>query len=713
MYQLGVVRNAEAHINVSLWKDENTEQVNHAIAELEKIFEETDCDYLLPYKVKGDYCHCWMVRPGGTYPVTSVQIPRVQIPVDENQVGNQSLLYRTVDRRSGEIAIYHLTPFIRLHVNGSTPKFWMYLYTKNNGFGTGLHRICYESVMANDSNQFDTTDTDVSLSSLFPPKIISEVSAASKWVPSPYNQTQINISQYPGFGEIRKGGIPFCSEICVIRGKIKSFCDDDARQVCVIYGNGGLGKTALALSIISEYFSSTDENRYDYLIFLSAKDSYFSFDASKGGPFHRDDYAEHTDIRSYPEFISKLCALLELEYDASKLEDSAQAVYEGIVSSQKRFLLIIDDLDSISLENQKSVEELIYRFPAASLKTIVTTRKESGSSPVSFEMARLDERQSCAFAKWYCLQSGINWDGWQHRDEAIIRAISCFGEGNPLQIKMIVTLVSNGLQMNFYDIPATQRERAVYFYKTVHNILPQDQKIVFELCRRVYNSLPEEYREREIRKDIARYLSAGVGIDREHFESAWAMLIKLMLIRESRNQLFFQLYNAFVLDLKIVQISNLPIPKMYEKMMEHIKNNPELWTRGVDVEETLVACISSLEGDRDYDTGLVMKIYEEIDERTGNTGVNAAVARWMEAHSIDNPLEQAARMTEQLEAKLAAYEEAMKKDIYEEAMTALGAFTEAIQNAERYARENPNDELSATIQRLRSEACRIEENYNA
>ena len=703
LYFLGSVRNSEAHMNISLWRDENTVEVNKAISEWNKFFEDSDCDYLLPCEVRGDFYDCWMVRPAERYAVS-----KVQIPMNEDYECNQTLLYRIIDRKTGRISIFRIDPFIRLDVYGKNAKFWMYLYTQNNGFGTGLHRVCYESVMANDNNKFEQLESNISLSTIFPHSIIAESDRYNKWIPSPYNKMQINVSQYPGFGEIRTGGVPFCHEICKIRSKVKLFCEDLAKQVCIIYGNGGLGKTALALSIISEYYTTTDDCRYDFLIFLSAKDNYYSFNSVNLNPYQREDYKNATDIRNYFDLLNNLCSLLNLEISPDNLEESAKRIFNTITSSGKRFLLIIDDLDSIEINEQERIEEYIYRFPATSLKTILTTRKESGNSPVSFEITKLDEKQSLAFAIWYYSQSGMNWDEWQHKAQAI-QAINCFGEGNPLQIKMLISLVRNGLNGSYYNINATKRERSIYLYKTVHNILTPDQKILFELCRRIYNNLPERYQDHEIRKDIARYLVAGVGIVNDRFDSAWEMLIKLMLISESNNEIFFKPYNTFVADHEIVQISSLIIPKIYRKIMRHIKSNPLAWIREVDIEDTIIDCLSELENDADYDSSIVMGIYEEIQARSKNKDAINVVSKWIEVHGIDNDSEQTSRIIEQLKVKLSVYKEALEKDLYEEVEIAQREFLKAINEAEVFAQENSKTDLSEIINQLRREARQIED----
>ena len=153
------------------------------------------------------------------------------------------------------------------------------------------------------------------------------------------------------------------------------------------------------------------------------------------------------DISDYKELIEKLAQLTDTEY-SGQVEDTADRVVEKVNNmvpgnngkTSRRFLLIIDDMDSLSNEDQKLVHKFICRFDSQKLKTIITTRdirNVSQLSPYYLQLKELDEEKSMAYAKWYVENKmDILWDKWTLQKNAR-QFVSEYGEGNPLTIQML------------------------------------------------------------------------------------------------------------------------------------------------------------------------------------------------------------------------------------------------------------------------------------
>jgi len=644
LYELGNVRNYNAHevnaVDFSVFYSESDTVFSH----FGDYFAGKHCYYIIPREYINDReILCAKLAFGDIYP-EEIQLSSNLFEWDKT--GNR-LFYAVNDVKASEMEYYCLSPFIEIpsFIDDERPHFRTYDRVKDNGYGNGCDSLLFDSVVPESikeingefgielSANFKKSVANYTRSALF---LSHDIKNESLWIASLNSDVFINISSYPGFADIVQSRYKYCAEICPVRDNVIQFCKDNKKQVAQINGNGGVGKTALVLSVLSELFTSKTEYSYSNLIFVSAKKRYYSHDSMI---YRLKDFEKEADIHGYSELIEKLAHLLGITFSGnvdSTAEEIINQMNSGIsnLGAEKKFLLVIDDLDSLDGSDQRLIVEFIYKLDSRAFKTIVTTRNIADDSPVSYQVNELSENQSILFAKWYAenILSIPSWGGWSRKQVAIEWVEKC-GDGNPLTIQMLLVLVKGGLEKT-YEATATKLERATYLYSTVLNLLNTDERQVFEICRQLYLAMPDEKAGQDMLLAVPEYLSAACGIDNEMFKKAIDKLEKLKLIMLSNNLLQFRPYSTFILSGNIVAVEK-SMPPMLKLFWKNVRENPECWLRINNIEKQVAFFIFSIEGEKRFDIVAARGILERI---LANPYVYEAlkneIKAWLDRHSI-------------------------------------------------------------------------------
>ena len=647
LYELGDVRNYNAHeinmVNFSEFYSKSDAVFSH----FGNYFANKHCYYIIPreYINESDVL-CAKLKTNDTYP-EEILLPSNLFKW--SKTGNR-LFYAVMDMNTSEVEYYSLSPFIEipLFIDAARPRFRTYDRLQNHGYGNKCDSLLFYKAEVEVEEKdgafgpelfphFKITTADYTPSALFSSPDIKD---ESSWVPSLNNDVFINISSYPGFKDITNNKYRYCAEICPIRDNVIQFCKDNKKQVVQINGNGGVGKTALALSVLSELFTSKTEYFYSNLIFISAKKSYYSRKPLK---YQLQDIEKEADIHSYTELIEKLAHLLEITFSENAditAEEIIKQMNSGIFSLgvEKKFLLVIDDLDSLDAREQRLIVEFIYKLDSRAFKTIITTRNIAENSPVSYQISELSVDQSIRFAKWYAenILSIPSWNGWNRKEVAIGWIKKC-GEGNPLTIQMLLLLVKGGLE-KIYEASDTKRERITYLYSTVRNLLNREEKQVFEICCQLYRAIPGEKANQDMLLAVPKYLSAACGINHEIFEKAIHKLNQLKLIIRSNNKLQFRIYSTFILSENIVEAEN-STPRMFKLVWKSVRETSDCWLRIDNVEKQVAHFVFSIERENEFDIVAARSILERIleDPHIYET-LKSEIKAWLNKHSIYNTI---------------------------------------------------------------------------
>lgn len=661
LYNLGHVRNNAAHVLNDISFTQFYEDAEKAFEAFQQLMEGKLCSYVIPMEMRGsNKIVCYQLG------VDDIKPLKIELPVSSfswDKQGNR-LFYRVLDLNRNTTTFYCLSPFIEIppYVSRKVryPLFRVYERVVDNGYGDDCDQLRYDEVAPRTIQEKKTssgtemiadiayTVEEYKRSDLFADHFPHE--ASRKWIASNTNDVFINLSSYPRFEDIRKNKYKYCREICPSRQDVLTFCLDRNQQVIQITGNGGVGKTALALSILADLFSSRKQYGYSNIMFFSAKKSYYS-------NWLRPHEIE-ADICSYGDLVRKIANLLGIDEQDRTDDDIADAIIAKINGSgqwngrtpQKKFLLIIDDLDSLAVSDQNRIQKFIYQLDAKSLKTILTTRNYAEKSPVCCRLEALQPEQSLSFAKWYTEQKlGIeSWTGWSRYRDAKEWVLTN-GEGNPLAIQTILGLVNAGMEPA-YNGPATQTERSVYLYNTVQNLLTTEEKQIFEICRQLYLGIPESERQQDMLLLVPEYLSAGCAIDKDTFWKSVQKLGKLQLLAVSKNEEEFHPYSRLILTDKVVHIKTSATPGLFRLLQTAVRDNYRNWLKRSYTEDTIADFVINSEGKKEFNTIVARSIMERI--MTASNLVKETeqkISDWLDAHSILDGVPGTERLIEHIE----------------------------------------------------------------
>ncbi|MFM0367376.1 RNA-binding domain-containing protein [Paraburkholderia sediminicola] len=143
---------------------------------------------------------------------------------------------------------------------------------------------------------------------------------------------------------------------------------DDLSHVKVLAGEGGLGKSSIAYEF-AERVSETPDVPFVQVMWLTAKERQFkAFD---------DQYVKMPErhYTSYAELLVAICGRLPFttaELDGATSVELRRMVKQGLSSTTS--LVVIDDVDSLSGEEQRQVLELGMMLGGSSSRLLLTTR---------------------------------------------------------------------------------------------------------------------------------------------------------------------------------------------------------------------------------------------------------------------------------------------------------------------------------------------------
>lgn len=716
---LGNVRNFDAHDIYRVNYSDFCNDAAKAFFLFEKMFEGKDCAYIIPSGYSdNNNITCFQID---VKTKESLHGSKIVLPVNDIEWSPKSrtLYYRVTDKNTLKKSYYCLTPFIEAPIffRSSLPHFRIYESVQNSGFGKpydilGYYTIYPKNLRYNEEGKveadFEKTTVEFNLSTLYKDVIIDK---AKNWTACLNGKTYINISSYPGYSDVLKNNLLYCKEICPITSDIIDFCRNNAIQSTRIVGNGGLGKTTLILYIISLLINKTEyRDFYTNIIFFSAKKQYYTLNSEI--PYSLSE--NEADINSYDQCIEKLAKLTGVVM-SSDIKDTADQILFKINedASKKKFLLIIDDLDSLPTEDQIKINRFILNFQASKLKSIITTRDIEYNSVLDYRLTELDEEKSRFYARWFVdnkMESIHSWDNWSAKNKAS-KMISEYGMGNPLIIQTLLVWIKTGdFEINI-AAEKTKNERISYMYSTVQNLMTNSEKNIFEIARRIYLQLNDDDKNKDMPVPLLKYLSFGLDISEEEFDKSLKKLeqLKIFIIDDDYN--CFRPFNLFILSTTIVSDFKANIPEMYVYFWNAIKNEPSRWFQSNRLFLNIIDCISSCEKDDKLDTVVAKRILENMCDYAPLTkNERTKVVVWLSSHNYTNKDEIIRRLIndiEKLTKELEEYGDSENCDVnvFDQRIVHITTLSEKLSDL---LNNNPNPNIE---KRLRDIKKHLEEIY--
>lgn len=150
-------------------------------------------------------------------------------------------------------------------------------------------------------------------------------------------------------------------------------------------GEGGLGKTSIAYRF-AEVLCKEASSGIERIIWLTAKKQQFS------GYENKSIDVPETHFDSYHGLLLELCS--ELGFIHSELDGASEKLLKKLIQEGAKItttLIIVDDVDSLPVEEQRKVLEIGFLFGGTNSRLLLTTRVNLGySSDIAIQIKGFD-----------------------------------------------------------------------------------------------------------------------------------------------------------------------------------------------------------------------------------------------------------------------------------------------------------------------------------
>jgi hypothetical protein len=357
-----------------------------------------------------------------------------------------------------------------------------------------------------------------------------------------------------------------------IKKKIKEFLLKNKSTVFgTIWGHGGVGKTA-SIQSLCEDFSNSEKKHFDYIIFVSAKDRYYSY--HKGIIQDLDN-----NINTFEDVIKYVNRII---INDDIFDKSPFISYEG------KILLIIDDFETFNKEENKKITDFIKELNVNNHKIILTTRS---ATFVTGEEIKTNELTASETEKFLLQAIKIEIPDFNTNilkkelsENGNIKSVHEITSGRPLFIFQFAILLAQKGSLNETlknDIKSS-KEAVNFLYDRIFDYISNDAKNMFIAI----GLLTKENDLSNLIEKLRFITNKEKSEDR--FQSALNELIKLKII-EIEDQDFFKVYSA-----EIYRLMN----RYYE-------------TKGPEFDSQITTRFQLIKADKELDTE--MSLLENAD----------------------------------------------------------------------------------------------------
>lgn len=319
-----------------------------------------------------------------------------------------------------------------------------------------------------------------------------------------------------------------------VKEKIKLFLLKNKSTVFgTIWGHGGVGKTATIQSLCED-LSNEEKKVFDYIIFISAKDRYYNY--YKGTIHQLSD-----NIDSFENII---------KYTNKILFDNEVFDIETIINFEGKILMIIDDFETFSKEENKNITNFIKELNVNNHKIILTTRSATfvtGEEIQTHELSPLETEQ-------FLLEAIIIEIPDYNRDllkkelkeDENINSVHRITSGRPLFIFQFAILLAQkgSLKETLKHDIKSSREAVDFLYDRIFDYLSVD-------ARNMFIAIGLLTKEDDLSNLIEKLkFITNKEKSEDSFQSALNELIKLKII-EINDKDFFTVYSPEIYRLMI------------------------------------------------------------------------------------------------------------------------------------------------------------------
>lgn len=217
-----------------------------------------------------------------------------------------------------------------------------------------------------------------------------------------------------------------------------------------IVAPGGIGKTALALDLLSRQVKNPDtKNYFDSCIFSTLKTEKLTSD----GVIKLDSIESLNELKE------------SIVLAANKIYDEAYLTFDELCNkkSEEKILLFIDNLETLLINSTKDFEEFTYNLPPA-WRVLITSRISIGNARI-ISLEPLKEKHALHLARTYLLKRNR-----KNLPEEVLKNLvsKCFN--NPLAIRLSIDLYLTGKEIP-ESISVANKEIASFSYSNLIDAL--------------------------------------------------------------------------------------------------------------------------------------------------------------------------------------------------------------------------------------------------
>ena len=272
-----------------------------------------------------------------------------------------------------------------------------------------------------------------------------------------------------------------CTEVVGRRDALNElwqWLSDDLSHVKVLAGEGGIGKSTIAYEF-ADQVTLLSPNPFIHVIWLSAKARQFR-------PF-RDAFEDmpETHFSSYDELVNVLCDHLAITTEERNSPTSEKLRLIKRSLNHLTSLVVIDDIDSLSEQEQRQALEIGFFLGGTQSKLLLTTRKNiSYSSDICYEIKGLNLAEFEIFFER--LGKRLPSSPRQAPKESEVKQIWEVSHGSPLYAESILRL------LNFQTVKEAIRQwqnesgdavRKAALQREISQLRPEGKRILLALAR--------------------------------------------------------------------------------------------------------------------------------------------------------------------------------------------------------------------------------------